>query len=183
MLSYMWQLHPDWTSSTLGFYLWIFNFWQEAFFKEPWKDILSHLSLKPWVRNHLDCHLLVLLSAYSALLYFFLSDTNEVDIPPNTRVGTKRYMPPEVLDESLNRNHFQSYIMADMYSFGLILWEVARRCVSGGKWQRYCWSCYKPFLSDQKSELSCLQNQLWFDFPLYFCWRRLSPPRKRYLTS
>ncbi|GAB5570627.1 bone morphogenetic protein receptor type-1B isoform X3 [Prionailurus iriomotensis] len=64
-------------------------------------------------------------------------DTNEVDIPPNTRVGTKRYMPPEVLDESLNRNHFQSYIMADMYSFGLILWEVARRCVSGGIVEEY----------------------------------------------
>ncbi|KAG5207512.1 hypothetical protein JEQ12_017276 [Ovis aries] len=67
----------------------------------------------------------------------FISDTNEVDIPPNTRVGTKRYMPPEVLDESLNRNHFQSYIMADMYSFGLILWEVARRCVSGGIVEEY----------------------------------------------
>uniref|UniRef100_A0AAZ3Q7N6 receptor protein serine/threonine kinase n=1 Tax=Oncorhynchus tshawytscha TaxID=74940 RepID=A0AAZ3Q7N6_ONCTS len=64
-------------------------------------------------------------------------DTNEVDIPPNTRVGTKRYMPPEVLDESLNRNHFQSYIMADMYSFGLILWEIARRCVSGGIVEEY----------------------------------------------
>lgn len=62
------------------------------------------------------------------------SDTNEVDIPPNTRVGTKRYMPPEVLDETLNRSHFQSYIMADMYSFGLILWEITRRCVSGGKY-------------------------------------------------
>ncbi|XP_073730723.1 bone morphogenetic protein receptor, type IBb isoform X1 [Misgurnus anguillicaudatus] len=60
------------------------------------------------------------------------SDTNEVDIPPNTRVGTKRYMAPEVLDESLNRSHFQSYIMADMYSFGLILWEMARRCSSAG---------------------------------------------------
>ncbi|KAK1345723.1 hypothetical protein QTO34_008187 [Cnephaeus nilssonii] len=67
----------------------------------------------------------------------FISDTNEVDIPPNTRVGTKRYMPPEVLDESLNRNHFQSYIMADMYSFGLILWEVTRRCVSGGAVEEY----------------------------------------------
>lgn len=67
----------------------------------------------------------------------FISDTNEVDIPPNTRVGTKRYMPPEVLDESLNRNHFQSYIMADMYSFGLILWEVARRCISGGILEEY----------------------------------------------
>uniref|UniRef100_W5KHX7 Serine/threonine-protein kinase receptor n=1 Tax=Astyanax mexicanus TaxID=7994 RepID=W5KHX7_ASTMX len=67
----------------------------------------------------------------------FISDTNEVDIPPNTRVGTKRYMPPEVLDETLNRSHFQSYIMADMYSFGLILWEIARRCVSGGIVEEY----------------------------------------------
>ncbi|XP_008422472.1 bone morphogenetic protein receptor, type IBb [Poecilia reticulata] len=62
----------------------------------------------------------------------FNSDTNEVDIPPNLRVGTKRYMPPEVLDETLNTSTFQSFIMADMYSFGLILWEVARRCTSGG---------------------------------------------------
>ncbi|XP_032878449.1 bone morphogenetic protein receptor type-1B [Amblyraja radiata] len=67
----------------------------------------------------------------------FISDTNEVDIPLNTRVGTKRYMAPEVLDESLNRNHFQSYIMADMYSFGLILWEIARRCVSVGIVEEY----------------------------------------------
>ncbi|XP_034090876.1 bone morphogenetic protein receptor type-1B-like [Gymnodraco acuticeps] len=66
-----------------------------------------------------------------------ISDTNEVNIPPNTRVGTKRYMPPEVLDETLNRSHFQSYIMADMYSFGLILWEIARRCVSGGILEEY----------------------------------------------
>ncbi|XP_072288774.1 bone morphogenetic protein receptor type-1B isoform X1 [Eucyclogobius newberryi] len=67
----------------------------------------------------------------------FISDTNEVDIPPNTRVGTKRYMPPEVLDETLNRSHFQSYIMADMYSFGLILWEIARCCISGGILEEY----------------------------------------------
>lgn len=61
------------------------------------------------------------------------SDTNEVDLPPNLRVGTKRYMPPEVLEETLNRSYFQSFIMADMYSFGLILWEMARRCASGGQ--------------------------------------------------
>ncbi|MEQ2247409.1 Bone morphogenetic protein receptor type-1B [Ilyodon furcidens] len=67
----------------------------------------------------------------------FNSDTNEVDIPPNLRVGTKRYMPPEVLEESLNRTTFQSFIMADMYSFGLILWELARRCTSGGVVEEY----------------------------------------------
>ncbi|KAJ3604847.1 hypothetical protein NHX12_026899 [Muraenolepis orangiensis] len=59
----------------------------------------------------------------------FNSDTNEVDIPRNLRVGTKRYMPPEVLDETLNRNYFQSFMMADMYSLGLILWEMTRRCM------------------------------------------------------
>lgn len=42
-------------------------------------------------------------------------------------------MPPEVLDETLNRSYFQSFIMADMYSFGLIVWEMARRCISGGE--------------------------------------------------
>lgn len=55
-----------------------------------------------------------------------------MDIPLSTRVGTRRYMAPEVLDESLNKNHFQAYIMADMYSFGLIVWEMTRRCVTGG---------------------------------------------------
>ncbi|KAM3874032.1 bone morphogenetic protein receptor, type IBb [Diretmus argenteus] len=67
----------------------------------------------------------------------FNSDTNEVDIPPNLRVGTKRYMPPEVLDETLKRDYFQSFILADMYSFGLILWEIARRCISGGIVEEY----------------------------------------------
>ncbi|XP_074474206.1 bone morphogenetic protein receptor, type IBb [Sebastes fasciatus] len=65
----------------------------------------------------------------------FNSDTHEVDFPPNLRVGTKRYMPPEVLEETLNKT--QSFIMADMYSFGLIVWEMARRCISGGIVEEY----------------------------------------------
>ncbi|XP_074107496.1 serine/threonine receptor kinase thickveins isoform X2 [Cotesia typhae] len=63
----------------------------------------------------------------------FLSETGEIDIAPNTRVGTRRYMAPEVLDESLNTSSFDAFKMADMYSVGLVLWEVCRRCVSGGK--------------------------------------------------
>ncbi|XP_057321180.1 bone morphogenetic protein receptor type-1B [Microplitis mediator] len=63
----------------------------------------------------------------------FLSDTGEIDIAPNTRVGTRRYMAPEVLDESLNTTSFDAFKMADMYSVGLVLWEVCRRCVTGGK--------------------------------------------------
>ncbi|KAG8237727.1 hypothetical protein J437_LFUL017030 [Ladona fulva] len=38
-------------------------------------------------------------------------------------------MAPEVLDETLNKNTFESFKMADMYSFGLVLWEIACRTV------------------------------------------------------
>lgn len=33
-----------------------------------------------------------------------------------------------MLDESINTNHFDSFKRADVYAFGLILWEIARRC-------------------------------------------------------
>lgn len=59
--------------------------------------------------------------------------TKEIDIAPNTRVGTKRYMAPEVLDETLHQEIFDCYKMADMYSFSLVLWEMARRCSVGGE--------------------------------------------------
>ncbi|KAK1793767.1 hypothetical protein P4O66_001499 [Electrophorus voltai] len=65
------------------------------------------------------------------------SDTNDVDVPLSTRMGTRRYMAPEVLDETLNKNQFQAYIMADIYSYGLVVWEMARRCVTGGIAEEY----------------------------------------------
>lgn len=66
-------------------------------------------------------------------IYNVFSETNEVDIAPNTRQGTKRYMPPEVLEESINKYSFDAYKQGDMYSFGLCLWEVAKRTIIGGK--------------------------------------------------
>lgn len=33
-----------------------------------------------------------------------------------------------MLDETINTNHFDSFKRADVYAFGLIMWEVARRC-------------------------------------------------------
>jgi len=63
----------------------------------------------------------------------FDSETNEIDIAPNTRVGTRRYMAPEVLDESLNKSNIESFKAADMYAFGLVLWEITRRTLTGDK--------------------------------------------------
>lgn len=60
------------------------------------------------------------------------SYSNEVDIFPNTRQGTKRYMAPEVVNLTINKYSFDSYKQSDMYSFGLVLWEIARRTVING---------------------------------------------------
>ncbi|XP_047031698.1 bone morphogenetic protein receptor type-1B isoform X1 [Helicoverpa zea] len=65
----------------------------------------------------------------------YVAQRDEVDIAPNTRVGTRRYMAPEVLDEKLDVTNFDAFKMADMYSLGLVLWEMCRRCCSGGKAQ------------------------------------------------
>ncbi|RWS29463.1 bone morphogenetic protein receptor type-1B-like isoform X1 [Leptotrombidium deliense] len=61
------------------------------------------------------------------------SKTKEIDIALNTRMGSKRYMSPEILNDTLNKDDFDSYKQADMYSIALVLWEIGRRCVVSGK--------------------------------------------------
>lgn len=78
----------------------------------------------------------------------------------NNRVGTKRYMAPEVLDETINKSHFESFKRSDVYSFGLVLWEIARRCSVDGKFR-------SPYLYGQKFGKECLQPLL--DFLCKFC--------------
>uniref|UniRef100_A0A8D3DF84 receptor protein serine/threonine kinase n=1 Tax=Scophthalmus maximus TaxID=52904 RepID=A0A8D3DF84_SCOMX len=67
------------------------------------------------------------------------SITDTIDIAPNQRVGTKRYMAPEVLDETINMKHFDSFKCADIYALGLVYWEIARRCNTGGKTSNGKW--------------------------------------------
>jgi len=54
-----------------------------------------------------------------------------------TRQGTRRYMSPEVLAEQLDVCSFEAFKQSDMYSLGLVLWEVALRCATGEKLQDY----------------------------------------------
>lgn len=60
-------------------------------------------------------------------------DTNELDVGNNPKVGTKRYMAPEVLDDSIQMDCFESFKRVDIWALGLVLWEVARRTVSNGE--------------------------------------------------
>lgn len=65
------------------------------------------------------------------------SANNCIDIPANAKVGTRRYLAPEVLDDTINKSNFDSFKRADIYAFGLVLWEIARRCNVGGIFEGY----------------------------------------------
>ena len=45
----------------------------------------------------------------------------------NVRVGTKRYMSPEVLGETIKTDEFSPYPKSDIYSFALVMWETFSR--------------------------------------------------------
>ncbi|XP_076133253.1 serine/threonine-protein kinase receptor R3 [Alosa pseudoharengus] len=60
-----------------------------------------------------------------------------LDVGNNPRVGTKRYMAPEVLDESIRVEVFESYKQTDIWALGLVLWEITRRTVVNGIVEEY----------------------------------------------
>lgn len=80
------------------------------------------------------------------------SEMDSVDIPPNPRVGTKRYLAPEVLDELMNPNQFDAYKRADIYALGLVYWEMARRCNIDGVYEDYQLPYYDMVPSDPSIE-------------------------------
>ena len=53
---------------------------------------------------------------------------SKINMPTNPRQGTKRYMAPEILSESMNMSHFDSFKQADIYALGLVMWETCRKC-------------------------------------------------------
>ncbi|XP_066526505.1 serine/threonine-protein kinase receptor R3 [Hoplias malabaricus] len=60
-----------------------------------------------------------------------------LDVGNNPRVGTKRYMAPEVLDESIRVDIFESYKQTDIWALGLVLWEITRRTFVNGIVEEY----------------------------------------------
>ncbi|KAI8127453.1 TGF-beta receptor type-1 [Lucilia cuprina] len=99
------------------------------------KPAIAHRDLKSkniLVKTNLTCAIGDL-----GLAVRHVEKNDSVDIPSTHRVGTKRYMAPEVLDETMNAQHFDAYKRADVYAFGLILWEIARRCNMGMIYDEY----------------------------------------------
>ncbi len=51
---------------------------------------------------------------------------------PVIQVGTKRHMAPEILNKTLSYE-FESFCQADIYAYGLVMWEVLRRVEIDGQ--------------------------------------------------
>ncbi|XP_058056532.1 TGF-beta receptor type-1 [Anopheles bellator] len=99
------------------------------------KPAIAHRDLKSkniLVKSNLTCCIGDL-----GLAVRHIVSTDKVDIPSTHRVGTKRYMAPEVLDETINTDQFDSFKRADVYALGLVLWEIARRCNFDGTYEEY----------------------------------------------
>ena len=60
-----------------------------------------------------------------------------LDVPEH-KVGTKRYMAPEMLSETADMSQFDSFRRIDVYALGLVLWEIVRRCSSQGRLELKC---------------------------------------------
>eukprot|EP00731_Ephydatia_muelleri_P019212 Em0012g37a len=94
------------------------------------KPSIVHRDLKTrniLVKSGLECCI-----ADLGLALRYDRDNDTVEELPNRRVGTRRYLAPEVITETIGTKNFESFKRADMYSFGLVMWEVARRGECGG---------------------------------------------------
>ncbi|XP_053311519.1 serine/threonine-protein kinase receptor R3 [Spea bombifrons] len=86
-----------------------------------------------------------------------------LDIGNNPRVGTKRYMAPEVLDETIRTDSFESYKQTDVWAYGLVLWEICRRTIINGMVEEYKPPFYDvvphdPSFEDMK-KVVCIDQQ------------------------
>jgi len=76
----------------------------------------------------------------------------ETNVPQNPRVGTKRYMAPEILDMSINTNIFESFCRVDVYSFALMMWETTRRCMTNTGLEDYALPFFDMVVPDPSFE-------------------------------
>uniref|UniRef100_A0A8C8SK97 Serine/threonine-protein kinase receptor n=1 Tax=Pelusios castaneus TaxID=367368 RepID=A0A8C8SK97_9SAUR len=99
------------------------------------KPAIAHRDLKSrniLVKSNQQCCI-----ADLGLAVMHSQGSDYLDIGNNPRVGTKRYMAPEVLDEQIRTDCFESYKQTDIWAYGLVLWEITRRTVVNGIVEEY----------------------------------------------
>lgn len=56
-----------------------------------------------------------------------------IDIPQTGKVGTKRYLSPEILNDTIDMENFECFKQNDVYALGLVLWEICQRSIPSGR--------------------------------------------------
>ncbi|XP_069776716.1 activin receptor type-1-like isoform X1 [Narcine bancroftii] len=137
------------------------------------KPAIAHRDLKSkniLVKKNLHCCI-----ADLGLAVMHSQTNNQLDVGNNPKVGTKRYMAPEVLEESIQVDCFDAYKRVDIWAFGLVLWEVTRRTFSNGIAEEYKPPFYDLVPNDPSFEdmrkIVCVEQQRpnipnrWFSDP------------------
>ncbi|XP_077587160.1 activin receptor type-1 [Stigmatopora nigra] len=99
------------------------------------KPAIAHRDLKS--KNILVTRELTCCIADLGLAVTHSQADDRLDVGDNPKVGTKRYMAPEVLDESIQTDCFDAFKRVDVWAFGMVLWEIARRTYSNGIVEEY----------------------------------------------
>ncbi|KAM4540381.1 activin receptor type-1 isoform 1-T1 [Fundulus diaphanus] len=143
------------------------------FFGTEGKPAIAHRDLKS--KNILVTKELRCCIADLGLAVTHTQADNLLDVGNNPKVGTKRYMAPEVLDETIQTDCFDAYKRVDIWAFGLVLWEIARRTYSNGIVEDYKPPFYDQVPNDPSFEdmrkVVCVEQQRpfipnrWFSDP------------------
>ncbi|PAA93745.1 hypothetical protein BOX15_Mlig032202g1 [Macrostomum lignano] len=81
-------------------------------------------------------------------------ETDELRRDGDRRVGTVRYLSPELLDGGPALGSFANLQQADLYALGLVLWEVGQRCLGPYSLPYAEWAPANPSLDDMR-QLVC----------------------------
>ena len=81
---------------------------------------------------------------------------SKINMPTNPRQGTKRYMAPEILNESMNMGRFDSFKQADIYALGLVMWEICRKCSDKNGRPLHALTCRSIYVRAHVSAESCV---------------------------
>ena len=53
--------------------------------------------------------------------------TRKINLPPTYKNGTVRYLAPEILNNTMDLNLFDSFLYVDVYCLALVFWEIGLR--------------------------------------------------------
>lgn len=53
--------------------------------------------------------------------------TRKINLPPTYKNGTVRYLAPEILNNTIDLNLFDSFLYVDIYCLALVFWEIGLR--------------------------------------------------------